>query len=369
MTLIYTSDLVGKKESVVDEMLLLNPLQIPMLTLLGGFSAPVSNTQHQWNEDTLYLYSGETAASIADDSVTSVVVATGQGARFRANHVIQVEDELMKVTNVSTDTLTVTRGYAGTSAAAHTDVGTKVDILFNEAEEGADARAARYKGRTNKYNYTQIFDDSVEVTGSAVEIAQYGLDDLYEYEKQKKMAEIMHTLEKACINGVRYQSGNLRLFGGIRYWITSNVTDASATDITKKMLNDMVQGVSDAGGLAAGRHAFVVSPTQRRKLGVLDSNSLIIDRTDTGRGETVRAIITDLGEYPVFTNPNLRADEIYFLDINRVKLRPLGSRSFTHEFLGKTGDNYKGTILGEYTLEFKEESGHARLKNLKTAWS
>lgn len=369
MNLIYTSDLVGKKESVVDEMLLLNPLQIPFITMLGGFGRPISNIMHEWNEDQMFSYSSETAASIANDSVTSVTVATGDGSKFRDDHVIQVEDELMKVTGVSTDTLTVVRGYAGTTAVAHTVVGTDIEILFTEGTEGADAREARSKARTNKYNYTQIFDDSVEVSGSSVEIDMYGFDALYEYEKQKKMAELAYQLERACINGVRYSSGNVRQFGGIRNWISTNVTDASASDITKKMLNDVVQNVSDSGGLRGGRYVFMTSPTQRRKLGTLDSNSLIIDRGDKTRGETVNAVLTDLGEFPVFPNPNIRPGEMFFTDLNRVQLRPLGSRSFFHEFLGKTGDSYRGQILGEYTLEFKEESAHARIKDLNTSWS
>lgn len=362
--MIYTASLVGKKQSVVDELLLLNPLQIPIISLLGGFGNPVSNTQHEWNEDEMYGFASSTGGLAAVDT-TTLNVAAGNGAMFRAGHVIQMGSEMIRVTSVSTDALTITRGYAGTSAAIHANL-TVAKILFTEGVEGAAARAARYKARTNKYNYTQIFDDTVEVSGTSVEIDQYGFDNLYELEKQKKLAELAFQLERACLDGIRYQSGNIRQFGGIKYWVTTNVFNASAADITKKMLNDAVQAVADAAGLNSGRYVFMVSPTQRRKLGTLDAASLLINRTDMGRGETVKSLTTDLGEYPVVTNPNMDASEMMFLDLNRMRIRPLGSRVFKHEYLGKTGDSYSGTLLGEYTFEFKEEKAHARLINLKT---
>lgn len=362
--MIYTASLIGKKQSVVDELLLLNPLQIPILTLLGGFGQPVHNTQHEWNEDEMYKFASVTGGLAAADT-TTLNVATGNGALFRAGHVIQMESEMLKVTAVSTDALTVTRGYAGTTAAIHADT-TVAKILFTEGVEGADARAARAKARVNKYNYTQIFDDTIEVSGSAVEVAQYGFDNLYEYEKQKKIAELAFQLERALLDGIRYTSGNIRQLGGIKYWVTTNVANASAADITKKMLNDMVQAVSDNAGLSAGRYVFMASPTQKRKLGTLDAASLLIGRADQTRGETVKTIVTDLGEYPVYTNPNMDAGDLMFLDLNRMRVRPLGARSFSHEYLGKKGDSYNGQLVGEYTFEFKEEKAHARLINLKT---
>ncbi|WP_423748469.1 SU10 major capsid protein, partial [Bacillus cereus] len=50
MTKVYNEDLVGKKESVVDEFLLLNPLQTPMINLLG-FGQAVTAVEHIWFED------------------------------------------------------------------------------------------------------------------------------------------------------------------------------------------------------------------------------------------------------------------------------------------------------------------------------
>jgi len=51
-------------------------------------------------------------------------------------------------------------------------------------------------------------------------------------------------------------------------------------------------------------------------------------------------------------------------DYNRIKIKPLKGRDFTHQYLGVKGDYVEGQIVGEYTLQVKQEDAHARIKNL-----
>ena len=62
-----------------------------------------------------------TIAEDLDASETGVDVATGQGSNFATNDVVLVGSELMTVGSVATDTLTVTRGTRGSSAATHSN--------------------------------------------------------------------------------------------------------------------------------------------------------------------------------------------------------------------------------------------------------
>mgnify|MGYP003118156053 CR=1 FL=1 len=52
-----------------------------------------------------------------DASETEVDV--DEGGQFSAGQIIQIDNELMKIVSISTNTLTVTRGYNNTTAAAH----------------------------------------------------------------------------------------------------------------------------------------------------------------------------------------------------------------------------------------------------------
>jgi hypothetical protein len=360
MARIYDASLIGKKLSVVDEILLLNPHQTPLINLLG-FSDAVTQTTHQWFEDE--IYADETKVSGAKLSTdTSVVVV--DGSIFRVGHVIKIGDELLYVSAVATNTLTVTRGYAGTTAAAIADQA-KVEVQFVEGIEGNDARVARSKARAQKQNYTQIFDDTVEISGTAEAVQQYGISDLYEYEKQKKQIELALQLEKAAINGVAYQSGQVRQMAGLRSLIQTNVTDAASAAVSASLLNDSLQAIYEKGGFSSGGNfKIMVAAKQKRAISAFNSNQLYIMQSENSRGQKVDHFVSDFGQFEIVLNNNLAASELFITDTNRMKLRPLVGREFFHKYMGDKGDYTVGTLVGEYTLEFKQEKAHARIKNL-----
>jgi len=359
MAKIYDASLIGKKQSVVDEILLLNPHQTPLLSLLG-FSEAVTQTTHQWFEDEM-ISDESTVAGAKLVSDTSVVVASAEP--FRVGHVVKIGEELLLVTAVSGTTLTVTRGYAGTTAAAIAD-GAKIEVQFVEGQEGADVRGARYKARVPKSNKTQIFDDAVEISGTAAAVQQYGIGDLYEYEKQKKQVELALQLEKALINGIQYENGQIRQMKGIRQFIQSNVTNVNGA-LTLDAVTNLGQSIYEAGGFATGGdYKVIVGAKQKRKLSALDTNKVQIGRSENSRGEVVDTLINDFGQFEIALNNNLAADELLFVDTNRMAIRPLVGREFFHKFMGDKGDYTVGMLVGEYTLEFKQEKAHGRLKGL-----
>jgi hypothetical protein len=361
MAKIYNASLIGKRESVVDEILLLNPHQTPLLNALG-FSEAVSAVEHIWYEDEMFADETTTSASALVGATDVVVVDV---TPFRVGSVIKIVDELLYVSaiNTGTKTLTVTRAYASTTAAAIAN-GAKVEFLFDEGAEGADARAARYKARVRKSNLTQIFTDSIEISGTAQAVAQYGIDNLYEYEKQKKQLELALQLEKAMINGVSYESGQVRQMKGIRQWITSNVTAVNGA-LTVGAINTLAQNVYDAGGFASGgAYKIMVAAKQKIALSATDANKIQLTRAENARGNVVDQIVTDFGQFEIVLNQNLAADELILLDSNRVSIHPLTTREFGHTYLGTKGDYTTGQIVGEYTLKLEQEKAHGRLKGL-----
>jgi hypothetical protein len=361
MAKIFDASLIGKKQSVVDEILLLNGHQTPLLSLLG-FGEAVTQTTHQWFEDEMFA-DESTVAGAVTNVATAVVVADAEP--FRVGHVVKVGEELLLVTavNTGTKTLTVVRGYAATTAAAIADLA-KIEVQFVEGQEGADARGARFKARKPVSNKTQIFDDSIEISGTAQAVTQFGINDLYEYEKQKKQLELALQLEKALINGIQYESGQIRQMKGIRQFIASNV-DNVAGALTMEAVNNLSQKIYEAGGFATGGdYKVMVGAKQKRKLSALDTNKVQIGRAENARGEVVDTLINDFGQFEIALNNNLAADELLFVDANRVAIRPLVGREFFHKFLGDKGDYVVGNLVGEYTLEFKQEKAHGRLKGL-----
>ena len=52
---------------------------------------------------------------------TETAVDVDEGGQFSVNEMIQIDDEIMLITAISTNTLTVTRGYRDTTAATHAE--------------------------------------------------------------------------------------------------------------------------------------------------------------------------------------------------------------------------------------------------------
>lgn len=349
MSQITTDLLVGVKESVVDQILLLNPHQTPMINLVG-FGQPIGNVEHSWFEDEMFAFKSKvTGAKTASD--TSIVVADAEP--FRAGHVVKVNDELMLVTavNTGTKTLTVTRGYAGTTAAAIAD-GAQIEVLFTEGNEGADARAARYKQRKRVSNFSQIFDDTIEISGTSLAMNQWNITNIYEYERQKKILELALQLEKAIINGIKYENGTKRMMGGIRYFIQTNVIDGSGlngTTVTyETLLTQAFRQIYEAGGMETGAHYVIMTGAkQKTALSNFDVEKIRLTRQENTRGQVVDHWVSDFGEAEIILNNNLQPDEILIIDANRIKIRPLQGREFSHEYLGKVGDKVQGMIVGK----------------------
>jgi hypothetical protein len=362
MSKIYNADLIGKKESVVDQILLLNPHQTPLINLLG-FSPAVSQVEHVWYEDEMFAdESTIDGAKLAAD--TTVVVADAEP--FRANQVVKIGEELILVTAVDAvaKSLTVVRGYANTTAVDIAD-GAKVEVQFVEGTEGRDARDARFKKRVRKSNLTQIFDDSIEISGTSSAVTQYGISDIYEYEKQKKQLELALSLEKALINGIQYENGQVRQMDGLRNRIKTNVTAAGNAALTDVMINDLAQKVYEKGGFASGgRYVIMVPAKQKRAISAFAQNDIRFTRAENVRGQSVDMFVTDFGQFEIVLNNNLNADELLLVDVNRAAVRPLEGREFFHKFLGEKGDSTNGMLVGEYTFEFQQEKAHGRIKGL-----
>merc|ERR1712093_322344 len=86
----------------------------------------------------LSLLSDSGTTTSANLSASATTLAVADGTKFAAGDVIQVEDELMLVTATSSNDLTVTRGHAGTTAAAHDGSTTALDIDLVDQTQTVD---------------------------------------------------------------------------------------------------------------------------------------------------------------------------------------------------------------------------------------
>ena len=164
---------------------------------------------------------------------TSIVV--DDGTAYQAGDMVRVYDsgEIMRVTAVSTNTLTVTRSWGATAATALTDN----DYLYRLGDtnaENADVRDPKSTTPTTVTGYTEIFRDSFGVSDTADNVEYYGETELTRQQVNKGL-EHADRIERQFFFGeaVENTSGNypIRSTGGLNSLITSNVeTQAALTE-------------------------------------------------------------------------------------------------------------------------------------------
>lgn len=103
--------------------------------------------QNAWSASGINLPTGG-----LNSSVTSLVLAGGQGVTFETGQYIKVESETCQITAITGDTLTLSRGELGTTAAAHV-AGVAISIFRQLADiKGAVREMVAYKYKTKDKN-------------------------------------------------------------------------------------------------------------------------------------------------------------------------------------------------------------------------
>lgn len=195
-------------EDVSDIVGIVSPFETPLLDHLGDSRRAAKSTVHEWVEDSLLPNTDAVnQSSFSPDALTDSTFTVDNGDRFRVGDLVRGEGnkEVMLVTAVSGDDLTVVRSYGGTTGEAIAD-NQKLIIIGNAAIEGADRPETRFTNRSRVRNYTQIFTSSVEVSGSQQAVQSIGVADELDYQKQERLRELLRDLENCVINGVAAES-------------------------------------------------------------------------------------------------------------------------------------------------------------------
>jgi hypothetical protein len=76
---------------------------------------------------------------------------------------------------------------------------------------------------------------------------------------------------------------------------------------------------------------------------------------------------SDFGICRIVTSRWIPQDAVLLLDSSRINVLPLAARSFHFKPLASSGDYECGELIGEYTLELKNEGAHGLIRDLTTS--
>jgi len=371
-------------EDVSDIIGIVSPFETPLLDHLGDAKRAAQSTIHEWVEDAL-LPNTDTLnqTTFTPDAQNATSLTASNGSRFRVGDQVRPAStsEVMFVTAVSGNTLTFVLGYGATTETTLTN-GILLTILGNASLEGDDAPAARFTSRGRKQNYTQIFTAAVGVSGSMQAARTIGVTDELDYQKQERLRELLRDLENTVINGVapaanpQGSSTVRRTMNGIVRSIATNIFqpdsggipaggDAGGDELTEEVLNAAMRKVWEQS--SAKIDTIVVGGVQKRRINGFIQSSRAYTSADTRFRDLVSVYESDFGVCRVVLSRWVPDGMVLLLDSSRIDVMPLSGRSFQYQPLASTGDATSGLLVGEYTLEFKNENAHGLIKALAAA--
>jgi hypothetical protein len=377
------TDLPELVDDVSDVIGIVSPFETPLLDHLGDAKRATTSTIHEWLEDTLLPNTDSVnQTSFSPNATDATAITVASGSRFRVGDQVRPENarEVMLVTAVAGNVLTVVRRYGGTPGSALSNT-LKLYILGNAAIEGDDRPATQLASRTRKRNYTQIFSSSVEVSGSMRAARLHGVADEADYQKQERLRELLRDLENCVINGVapaanpQGSASVRRTMNGIISSITTNQFvpgtgsmpsgGGSGTTITEQLINAALRAAWEQS--AGSIDTILCGGTQKRKINEFLTNSRLFTANTDKLTNLVNLYESDFGVQRIILSRWVPSDTLIFLDSSRLQVVPLAGRSFHYKPLAATGDSETGMVLGEYTLEMKNENAHAVLRGLATS--
>lgn len=290
--------------NVANEMAELEPNNGALITFLEKLKKKfaVDAPRHEWTEDD-FVARWTTAASTINSSATALDVADGTlfavGDLFVQPNAASSSTvpEVVRVTAISTNTLTIVRG---TGAATITS-GNALRIIGSAFEEGAASPAAKTTAPSMKISYTEIFKAAFDFTRTNAVSNTYGAPQGdYERTKAKRLAEMKQQINGSFLFGRASESltggpsGNpIRQTMGLNSVVTTNVTDGVAT-LTRKLFETFSQS---SFRYANGPRMLLASPTIISAINQWAQSHLILQPSETVFGVTVTKFKTGHGDW------------------------------------------------------------------------
>lgn len=332
----------------------------PIYDMIWDPSVTAKAARHEWGDKWLKHDTALLAANI-DNAVTTITVATGVGAKLNVKNsstgngfycIAQIDYEEMLITaGEGTDSLTVTRGYNSTTAAAHT-AGATIKILHYWAE-GSDYLKDFFEGATTNYNMTEIFRADVVLSGSMQAFKGLAGDNTMAKQLSEKDIQLMKMIANTIYLGTRVGSTNeaVRRMGGIRYYATKNNTGYTVdkTFLEQRVILPLLEGGADPNSLCLSVPNNLYSKITALKTTLVQNG---------GMPDTSRVIRNDWDTYEfgaanltIMRSTCILGGCAQAFDKSRVKLLGVPGRIGVEEPLAKTGDSDKVMKLSEMTLE------------------
>jgi hypothetical protein len=143
---------------------------------------------------------------------------------------------------------------------------------------------------------------------------------------------------------------------------TSDSDFPTGNDLDEAKINYVLRKIWE--GSSGNVDLIVVGGFQKRKINAFCADSRSYAANDTTFTNMVSVYESDFGVCRIITTRWIPQDAALLLDSSRLSVLPLAGRSFYFKPLASSGDYECGELIGEYTLEIKNEAAHGLIRDL-----
>lgn len=346
----------------------------------GAARTPFDGYKLSWLDMRVDATNSATTAAVLVGATTVPVV---DGSKFRAGMTLSPvgSDEVLLVTAVSGNDLTVTRGFGGTTAAALTS-GQVLVIDSVAREENSLAQNDGIFQPDPVENFFQTMDTAVEFSRRALATMQFGASNDLSFQVAERVRQLTIQMNRALVRGRKATATiggkAVSYTGGMRYYLDQAgaiKVDNSAAALTLDAINALNAEIVSRGGTS---NTVAVGLKQARKLSALVSANYNSQRlADWSADEgSVLQLPSDLplvgNVNRIVVDTNLADGELVIYDSSMINVIPMANgnaadsgnwRTVDATLPGQDGQRVR--IIGDFGMEIRQSQTHmARLYNI-----
>ena len=323
------------------------------------------------------------STTTAQALAAATTIAVADGTKFRAGMTASPagSDEVVLITAVSGNNLTVVRGFGSTTAA---DIASGAVLTIDSVgrEENSTAQNDGIFQPDPLENYFQTMDTAVEFSRRALATLQFGNTNDLTFQLSERIKQLTTQLDRALVRGRKASAtvgaNTVTYTGGLRYFLDQAgaiKTDNSAAALTLDAINAINAEIVARGGTA---NTIAVGIKQARKLSALVSANYNSQRladwsADAGSVLTLPSDLPLVGNVNrIVIDTNLNDSELVIFDAGMISVVPMATgnanaagnwRTVDATLPGQDGQRTR--IIGDFAMEIRQSKTHmARLYNI-----
>lgn len=358
MEMSYSYDFQNQVRDLGDELSTVIAQSCNILRLFQN-RPEATQRKHEWLEDQII---GSRCTITGTVSGGACPMSAEDIAKLRLGTLVHIEGDaaVYRVTNLNTgeNKATLTRVAANGSSKSEPVSGDVLVVISTPEKEGTTEGESKTHQSGTASNYTQIFRKDIVLTGTAIAVATYGIENSIQHQTLLRLADFARDMNLTALFGapVAPEANVNGAAGGLFYFGTQSggpYVDAGNMMFDSYVVNDAAQAVAAEGGSPA---TIICGIGQARVLSADMLDRITIVQEDSKRGTFVASVVNDVTGVgmQIFADKAMPDDQAFIVDPSGFGIAALRGRAVADRDTTPNGfDGIRRTALGEYTFEFK----------------